>query len=182
LRGELAGRYPQRAHDFRFLRKTVLREVALDCGYSDELVEPAFSVFDDARNEVELYPDVPTALDWLAAHYRIIAVTNGNANLATIGIDHYFDDIVASADIGCAKPARRIFAEATRRAGTKACCVLHVGDHPRTDIAGAREAGLATAWMNRRNDKWPEDLSDPDATLADMSDLCRLLQAVSGPT
>ncbi len=47
----------EKRHDFRFLRKLVLEKVAVDCGYSADLVEPAFAVFDRARNEVDFYPD-----------------------------------------------------------------------------------------------------------------------------
>jgi putative hydrolase of the HAD superfamily len=83
----------------------VLAKIAVDSGYTEELVEPAFAVFDRARNDVELYPDVMPGLELLAGDFVLVAVTNGNANLETIGIRHLFHDVVAAAEAGCSKPA-----------------------------------------------------------------------------
>jgi putative hydrolase of the HAD superfamily len=166
----------QKIHDFRFLRKKVLEKIAVDSGYTAELVEPAFEVFDSARNEVDLYPDVMPALEILAGDFVLIAVTNGNANLEMIGIRHLFHDVIAAAEAGFAKPARPIFDQAIARSGCKRDEILHVGDHPHTDIRGAQEAGLRTAWINRRDEEWPDDLPHPDAVVTTISELQELLQ------
>ena len=46
----------------------------------------SFAVFDRYRNDLELFPDVRPALEALSQRFTLIAVTNGNANLDTIGI------------------------------------------------------------------------------------------------
>jgi putative hydrolase of the HAD superfamily len=166
----------EKSHDFRFLRKKVLEKVAVDSGYSADLVEPAFAVFDRARNDVDLYPDVMPGLELLAGNFVLVAVTNGNANLETIGIRHLFRDVVAAAEAGFAKPARPIFDKAIARSGYSPAEILHVGDHPQTDIQGAREAGLRTAWINRNGDAWPDDLAEPDAVVTTIPELHELLQ------
>ena len=180
LRNSIAEEFPDKTHDFRFLRKRTLAAVAIDAGYTEDLVEPAFSVFDTARNEVDLHHDVEEVLHWLGEHYRVVAVTNGNANLATIGIDHHFHGIVTSVGVGVAKPHPDIFVEAVRQCGVSAEEILHVGDHPETDVAGAKNAGLRTAWMNRRDYEWPEEHAHPDVTIASMSELRALLEAARG--
>jgi putative hydrolase of the HAD superfamily len=166
----------QKGHDFRFLRKKVLEKVAVDSGYTAELVEPAFAVFDRARNEVELFPDVMPGLELLASDFVLVAVTNGNADLETIGIRHFFHDVVAAAEAGFAKPARPIFDQAIARSGFSPGEVLHVGDHPEIDIKGARQAGLRTAWINRNGEAWPDELPEPDAIVTTLPDLQELLQ------
>ena len=166
----------EKCHDFRFLRKKVLEKIAIEAGYTSELVEPAFEVFDHARNEVDLYPDVMPALELLADDFILIAVTNGNANLETIGIRHLFHDVVAAAEAGFAKPARPIFDKAVARSGCLRAEILHVGDHPQTDVKGAQEAGLWTAWMNRNDEAWPDDLPEPDAVVTTIPELQELLQ------
>ena len=166
----------QKSHDFRFLRKLVLEKVAVDCGYSADLVEPAFAAFDRARNEVDFYPDVMPGLELLASDFVLVAVTNGNANLETIGIRHLFHDVVAAAEAGFAKPARPIFDKAIARSGCSPAEILHVGDHPQTDIQGARDAGLRTAWINRDGEAWPDELSEPDAIVTTIPELRELLQ------
>jgi putative hydrolase of the HAD superfamily len=164
------------SHDFRFLRKTVLEHMAVSVGYSGDLVEDAFAVFDRARNDVELFSDVLPTLQALGEYFSLIAVTNGNANLERIGIRHLFDDVVTAVDVGAAKPARPIFAEAVARAGVSAGEALHVGDHPEIDIVGAQQAGLRTAWINRNGASWPLDTARPDAIVSTISELVAVLE------
>lgn len=171
--------WKHKSHDFRFLRKKVLELLAKESGYSADLVEPAFAVFDDARNAVELYPDVHTDLEHLFRRYKLVAVTNGNANLQTIGIRHFFHDVVTAEAAGAAKPARRIFDVAIRKTGVSPAQILHVGDHPETDVGGGRQAGLHTAWINRTDREWPEHLPAPDLTISSLSELRDVLENAS---
>jgi putative hydrolase of the HAD superfamily len=177
IRVSVMEEYADQQHDFRFLRKKVLARLAQEAGYATDLVEPAFEVFDRARNEVELFPDVLANLEALAENFTILALTNGNASLQKIGIDHLFHDAVTATDVGAAKPAREIFEVAIERSGYSAIEILHVGDHPETDIDGAREAGMQTAWMNRTSAEWPEHLPQPDVVVTTVADLRRLLEA-----
>ena len=176
VRKQVLRDHSHRAHDFRFLRKRVLARMAIESGYGEAMVDDAFAVFDSARNRVTLYPDVLSALERLAAHYRVVALTNGNANLATIGIRHLFHDVVTAAEAGVAKPAAAIFARAVARAGSTAAETLHVGDDPHTDVAGATRAGLKSAWMNRGDEAWPNELRTPDVTVRTMTELCEHLE------
>jgi 2-haloalkanoic acid dehalogenase type II len=178
LRNAVVDEYWHKTHDFRYLRKKVLRRIAIEAGYDDELVEPAFQVFDDARNQVELFPDVLPELEHLYARYTVIAVTNGNANLKTIGIHHLFHDIVTAVDAGVAKPARPIFDAAVAKAGVRPDEILHVGDHPETDIEGAKQAGMRTAWINRTEEAWPDHLDEPDVIVTTITELRLHLEGV----
>ena len=175
LRERVIKEHPGRVHDFRFLRKTVLTEMATTVGYQPDFVGDAFAVFDAARNNVELFPDVMPVLMELSAHFRVIALTNGNANLETIGIRECFHSVVTAVDAGVAKPAPVIFQKAVHEAGVLAEEVLHVGDHPEIDIVGAIRAGLKTALMNRTKAEWPAHLPAPDATITTVTDLLDLL-------
>lgn len=163
-------------YDYRHLRKKALEKIAVDSGYTTDLVEPAFAIFDRARNEVELYPDVMPGLERLASDFVLVAVTNGNANLETIGIRHLFHAVVSAAEAGFAKPARPIFDKAVALSGVTATEILHVGDHPEIDVNGAREAGLRTAWINRHEAVWPDGLPGPDAVVSTISELHELLR------
>jgi putative hydrolase of the HAD superfamily len=176
IRRAVTEEFPERSHDLGFLRRTVLERMATGAGYEAALAEEAFSVFYSARNEVDLYPDVLPHLERLHARFAVVAVTNGNANLETIGIRHLFHGVVTATDAGVAKPARRIFDVAVEITGVSAREVLHVGDHPEADVRGAQEAGLTTAWINRAGHAWPEHLESPDATVVCMGELWRLLE------
>ncbi len=68
--------------------------------------------------------------------------------LASGGIDGFFRHIVLSDDTGVNKPDSRFFDCACRSAGVEARQCVIVGDNPRTDIAGALDAGWAAAiWL-----------------------------------
>ena len=62
--------------------------------------------------------------------------------LAKVGIDHHFDFVITSAEVGAPKPDPTIFEEALRRLGVPSSRALHVGDGE-GDRAGAAAAGMA---------------------------------------
>jgi len=176
LRKQVLDQHPDKHHDLTFLRHTVLTEAATAAGYTEFLVEDAFAVFDEVRNDVEMFPEARPALVALAERFTLIAVTNGNANLEMIGISDLFDGHINAAMVGAAKPERSIFDAAIAAAGTSASQTLHVGDQPLQDIHGAREAGLRTVWVNRNGDDWPEEYAVPDLEVQHVGELDALIK------
>ena len=175
LRKQVLDKHADKVHDLTFLRHTVLTEAATAAGCANFLVEEAFAVFDEVRNDVELFPEARPALVALRERYTVIAVTNGNANLEKIGIDDLFHGHVSAAMAGAAKPARPIFDAAVEAGGASAEETLHVGDHPLYDVHGAREAGLRTVWVNRAGNSWPDEYALPDIEVRHVGELHELL-------
>ena len=58
------------------------------------------------------------------------------------------------------KPHRRVFEAALTPLGIEPAAAVHVGDLRRTDVAGAREAGMGTIRIRHRHD---DDTSLPEA-------------------
>jgi len=137
------------AHDLGALRVEGMRRMLAAAGDDPGLAEGSFERAYEARQQVELYPDVPDALERIAARFPVLAVTNGNADLERIGLGGWFAGVVASQDLGIAKPDARIFAAACERLGVPADAVLHAGDDLHTDVGGALGAGLQAAWVHR---------------------------------
>jgi HAD superfamily hydrolase (TIGR01509 family) len=175
LRAQVVAEFEDRSHDLTFLRQQVLARMGIAAGYGDDFVDDAFAVFDKERNTVELFPEVRPALESLARRYTLVAVTNGNAKLDRIGIDHFFHAVVSARSAGAAKPARPIFDAAVSVGGAAAGETLHVGDHPEYDVEGARSAGLRAVWLNRNGHSWPGELAPPERTIADLQELDELL-------
>ena len=97
-------------------------------------------------------------------------VTNGPSQMQrhkcqALGLGRIAPFIIVSEEVGYAKPDPRIFRDALDAMGIgQPERVMFVGDNPRTDIDGARRAGMKTAWI-RRGHQFPADLHPPDHTV-----------------
>ena len=68
--------------------------------------------------------------------------------LRALGLDTVFDDIYISSDHGCRKPDVRFFQALIQEHGLDISKSLMIGNDRRTDIAGAKAAGLDTLYMH----------------------------------
>lgn len=151
LRQETERRYPELSGDLSELRRRSIRIALERCNGPVERTEEAFEVFWQARNEVEFHPDALPSLQRLGKHYTLAAVSNGNACIRLTGLDSLFDFGLNAIDAGAAKPAPDIFHLACETADVQPHETLHVGDDLECDVAGATNAGLHAAWLNRNN-------------------------------
>lgn len=175
-REQVLAQWPDQAHDLALIRREAIRQLLHRAGDDPALAEPAFEVFFAARQQVTLFDDALPALAALSARYPIVALSNGNADVHRIGIGQHFHAAISAAQIGVGKPDRRAFAAAAQAAGVHEHAVLHVGDDPHLDGAGALAAGKQFAWINRDGEPWPETIDHQPHTVApDMQALCRLL-------
>ncbi|HEY0767615.1 MAG TPA: HAD family hydrolase [Steroidobacteraceae bacterium] len=174
-REQLARREPHHAHDLSYLRLTALAAHARDYGYDERIASEAFEVFLAARNQVQLFADVAPALARLRQRYRLATLSNGNADLARIGLDQAFTVSLNARQIGAAKPHPRCFERLAHELGLAPREILYVGDDPLLDVEAARAAGLGSAWMNRRALAWPHELTVPDVTVTDCARLAAVL-------
>lgn len=100
------------------------------------------------------FPEVPGVLRAArAAGMRLVVVSNWDVSLhdvlAETGLAPLVDDVVTSAELGCAKPEPAIFVHALGLAGVGAGEALHVGDSVEHDVAGARAAGVPCVLVAR---------------------------------
>jgi len=174
VRARMALEHPAMRHDFTWLRLESLRHHAREAGYPDAMAQEAFEVFYRTRNEVTLYDDVLPALEQLRARFRLFAISNGNADLATIGLGRFFEHALAAREAGVLKPDPRIFELLLERAGLGASQVVHVGDDAVADVDGARRAGLTPVWLNRRGCDWPAATLPAPLTVRTLTELVRL--------
>jgi 2-haloalkanoic acid dehalogenase type II len=175
LRQQVAEQNPQLRHDLTALRMKALAKIAADSGYPESMAAEAFQVFDVVRNQVDLYPDVMPALDRLGKHYRLLTLSNGNANLQRIGLAHYFAQSYSARELGVAKPEPEVFHAVCAAEKLPAEQILHVGDHPGNDIIAARHAGMQVAWVNRQGAEWPANDVPPDYMVACLEELATAL-------
>ena len=176
IRAEVNTRHPELAHDVGALRREAIRALLLRAGEDPGLTDAAFDIFLAQRHEVQFYPDVLPALEFLAQRYPLVSLTNGNADLARVGLASFFSGAVSARDFGTGKPDPRIFLAAAQMAGAEPHEVLHVGDDTVLDVLGAQGAGMQAAWANRKEALWPHEGSAPELEFASFSELCDALR------
>ena len=106
----------------------------------------------------ELCPDVlPMLTELKRRTIRLGIVSNFDRRLydilAQLNVRDAFEQVIISSEIGIRKPAARIFRLAAHRFDVEVSEILHVGDEPATDVAGARAAGLHSLLVDHDTSK-----------------------------
>ncbi len=128
------------------------------------------------------FPDLTETLSLLKQQgYTLGIITNGLGTFQTrvlqgMGVQSFFDTILISEVEQVRKPQPEIFHWAVRRLDTIVEQVVFVGDHPESDIGGAKGAGLKAIW--KRNPFWPEPYT-LDAIIDELNELPAVLAALS---
>lgn len=152
LRSELIEAEPHLRYRVSALRIRLLQRLmqmtGLDERNATRHAEAAFEVFLHARQQVVLYEQTLPLLQKLSHQYALISITNGNADLKTIGLHHYFTHRVSADDLGVGKPEPDIFLHALGLGDAQPFEAVHIGDHLGDDIGGAQSVGMHTIWFN----------------------------------
>jgi putative hydrolase of the HAD superfamily len=143
----------QRRRRVRGMHEALGRDVG-----SDEAADEWFGAYlKHYRAEWSAFEDALPALEALVAgdpEIKLAVVTNGEgeaqrAKLAAIGLAEHFPLLMASGEVGVAKPDAAIFALACERLGVEPAQAAHVGDRLDLDAHGAAAAGLRGIWLAR---------------------------------
>lgn len=174
-RRALLQEFPELVNDVTEWRLLGTQRLLEEHGIDSAEATRAMDTFLHARQAVEFYDDVMDGLQDLSLHFRLGALTNGNADLERIGASHLFDSVQYATLSLPAKPAPDMFLKAFDELGVQPEAVLHVGDNPVTDIEGARRLGCKTAWIDRGTLVYPDDAEPADLNISTLHDLVSLL-------
>lgn len=136
------------------------------------LERDARSKGDEVKIDRQPFPGVPETLAKLqAAGVRVVALSDSERpaygvreTLNQLGIEHFFDAVVSSHDLGSVKPEPAAYTAALVAVGATVEESAFVG-HDEDELAGARSAGLFVIAFNSR------DGVTADARLVVFSDL-----------
>lgn len=166
--------HPELKHHISNLRRQALYEIQLHCGYSEQLArqgaEAAFEEFLRVRHQVEPYERALDVLEELSERYVLGALTNGNADIFKVDIGEYFDFAFSAEQIGASKPLPDMFHASMKESGAGSHEMVHVGDHPEHDVAGAQAVGMYTVWANYGGAEWPGQ-QPADEEVRDLAEL-----------
>lgn len=143
---------PDLRHQISQLRIESLVSLLLSINFSDnearQLSQAAFEIFIRSRNEVIFFDYALESLTALKSDYMLGALSNGNACIKRLNLEHLFDFSFSAETLNASKPAPDHFEAAMAYSGYSAEQIIHVGDHPRHDIEAAQQLGICTIWMN----------------------------------
>jgi FMN hydrolase / 5-amino-6-(5-phospho-D-ribitylamino)uracil phosphatase len=175
IRDYIAANRPDLKNDLSAVRRESIRLALYRAGENPLLAERAFDVFFAERQRVTLYDDAHSSLQFLAARFPLVSLSNGNADLKCVGIAPFFRAAISAREFGAGKPDPRIFHAAAGAVELTPEDVLHVGDDATLDALGALNAGMQAAWVNRADQLWPHELQ-PNAMLGSLTELCELFR------
>ncbi|MFN3571074.1 MAG: HAD family hydrolase [Polaromonas sp.] len=181
IREQILRTRPELKHNLSAIRREAIRLALYRSKENPLLADDAFEVFFAARHEVTLFDDALLALEFLSSRYPVVALSNGNADVARVGLGKYFRAAISAQQFGVGKPDPRIFHAAAGAVDVPAHNVLHVGDDATLDVLGALNAGMQTAWVNRSDHLWTHDAS-PHEAVTSLTELCDLFRAAEKPT
>ena len=129
---------------------------------------------------VTVYEDTLEVLDALKGRgYVLCAATNGLACVQRPRVEALggrIDRLFCSEAMGVVKPMEAFFARVLEETGARAEQCLMVGDSLRSDISGAKRAGMRTIWVNRKGQAAGEYA--PDEIVENLKEIldCKLLK------
>jgi len=99
------------------------------------------------------FPKISSALTRLRKKYKLIVITNGPTfsqypKIEAVNLADYVDYIIVGGAEPEEKPHISIYAKALSLAGCKPQEAVHIGDSLQTDMAGAKESGVGSIWIN----------------------------------
>jgi 2-haloacid dehalogenase len=134
------------------------------------------------------FPDTVEALHALADPYQLAILSNIDDALFAESSRLLATDFVAvvtAQHVGSYKPDPRNFQHLIERLRVPDEQILHVAQSLFHDVTPAKEAGLATVWVNRRHDRpgfgaTPPATARPDLEVPDLATLARLVDEARG--
>jgi HAD superfamily hydrolase (TIGR01509 family) len=123
-------------------------------------------------------PGVDQTMEQLQKRGILVAVlTNGWNPLQKRKAEQagFHGPVLVSSEIGERKPSVGAFERLLHVLGTEPRHTCYVGDDPHDDIAGARDAGLQTVWIDWEGREYPDDVPPPGHTIHAFPELLELV-------
>jgi len=152
LKRHVIHQQPSLIHDVSAIRVACLTALFLRHGYSEQdaksVAHRIFTQVLAVRSDFIVPENTFAVLSRLADKIPLIAVTNGNVDTDKIGLTPYFSAVIKPGNGLRMKPYPDLFSLAAKQLDVSPQNILHVGDHLKSDVAGAVTNGFMAAWFN----------------------------------
>jgi putative hydrolase of the HAD superfamily len=163
-------------------REKVFQKAAERISFPEEWIPQLVEVFRSHQPRISLAPDACSMLPLLRGKYHLGCVTDGWAEVqrrkvAALGVTEFLDSLVVADDMGREfwKPNPLPIHRCCELLGVSFVEAVLVGDNPERDIKGARNAGMRSIRVRRRDSYfYSVDCVPPDVADFEVSDLADL--------
>ena len=186
-RGIVHVRYPEKHDDFFFHQKLLFDY--LKKPYDDRVARTLAGKFRQAQLETwtnpTFYPDALPFLNKVREKHTLCLTTGDHAPekakaLEKLGGVSYFSYAFDKDHLGLKGHGSSYYKNAVMSTKSPPEDVLVIGDSLEHDIAAAKEAGLATVWVNRRRIVLTENLPKPDFQAKDLWEVLSYIEDLHG--
>ncbi len=105
-------------------------------------------------SKISLYKHTKEVLYLLKKRFKLALLTDSDGKrkfkmmrIKKLGIEKYFDAVITTDQIKFNKPDKRCFIAAADKLRVQPHDCIMVGDHPETDLLGAKRVGMKTVWL-----------------------------------
>lgn len=177
LKWQVAKQQPDITHDVTAWRYEVIQQGLAHFGVQDETTtENVFNQFYQARSNFEVPKLTFSVLDKLKQQFKLVAVTNGNADLKRIGLADHFEAYYRAGVNNCKmKPYPDMLLKVMQDFSVEPQQILHLGDNVGSDIQASINAQVPSFWFNPEQKSYPTGYALPNAQYTCLSDLLHLL-------
>ena len=182
-RGIVHVRYPEKHDDFFFHQRLLFDQ--LKQPYDDKVAHTLAGRFRQAQQETWKNPSFfPDALPFLnkVKQNHILCLTTGDyapekaKALEKAGGASYFSYAFDKDHLGLKGHSSSYYNNAVMSTNSQLEDVIVIGDSLEHDIAAAKDAGLATVWVNRRGINISENLPKPDFQAGDLTEALNYIE------
>ncbi|TFF90982.1 MAG: HAD family hydrolase [Promethearchaeota archaeon] len=143
--------------------------------------EEAIDIWYNLLEDIELFNEVPMVLNAIKNKgYNQIIISNIDNDflfqrLSKFKLKDHFDHIFTSESLKSYKPNPIIFKKVLELLELEPEEIIHIGDSQRADILGAKNVGLPTVYINRKNKNLDNSIPTPDFIIRDLKELLNIL-------
>ncbi|MFH1663345.1 MAG: HAD family hydrolase [archaeon] len=136
-------------------------------------------MWNHALKNNKLFPETIKALEKTKKHFKTALISNcenfGVKSLSKdFSLSNYFDEVVLSCETGLLKPNPKIFLLPLKKLKIKPQDAVMIGDSMRTDMGGAKRAGMKTILIDRKGKAKGKNLS-VDAVINSLNELPEII-------
>jgi putative hydrolase of the HAD superfamily len=132
------------------------------------------------------FPDtIPTLLKLRNIGLKLGVITQGKPvkqweKLIRLGLQHFFDEVIITDEVGLKKPSADLFRYAAKKIGVKPEECVMVGDRLDTDIEGAKKVGMKTVRVLQGKYKQQKvtKKNKPDYTIKNLSSMLKIIRTL----